>query len=113
MKLPFGKKKKETFQCDCCKRIFPGEHFGGVVIGFNVLGREVFSGVFCGFCRYRCGLREAQEFNKDAQPGTLINGIDKMGNTYVDWDRIQQIMNEEEEAAIQGGRWIPSETEKP
>jgi len=113
VKLPFGKKKKKTFQCDSCKRILLGEHFGGVIIGFNVLGRGVFSGVFCDFCRYRCGLQEALDFNKDAQPGILVHGIDKMGNTYVDWDRIQQIMNEEEETAIQEGRWTPSETENP
>jgi hypothetical protein len=106
-KVSVETKKRNTFQCDCCKRELSVAHLSGAAIGFNVLGREIFIGLFCDYCHARCGLREALGFNEATRLKLLVHGIDETGDVYVEWDRVRQIMNEEKEAAIREGRWKP------
>lgn len=100
---PFRKPKKESTPviCDVCKKpvhltasLIPP----GVVLDYSK--GKAYS--ICGFCQYRLEL-------KATEAGFLIHGI-KDGHGYVDLDRIERLIKEEEAYASKNQR---DESSKP
>lgn len=74
--VPFG-----YFRCDTCGKAQPCRYIAGALMRWHE--RKAYT--VCTFCQFRFGLTKFES-------GFLGHGVDKNGHGYVDWEKIDSIM---------------------